>query len=44
MPKEFLLLLAAAACLQGDYVGFNNGNGEKLSHSQVEPGRPAAWL
>ena len=24
--------------LQGDYVGFNTGNGEKLSYSQAESG------
>ena len=24
--------------VQGDYVGFNIGNGEKLSYSQAEPG------
>ena len=23
--------------LQGDYEGFNTGNGEKLSYSQAEP-------
>ena len=25
--------------VQGDYVGFNTGNGEKLSYSQAEPGQ-----
>ena len=27
------------ADVQGDYVGFNSGNGENLSHSQAEPGQ-----
>ena len=30
--------------LQGDYVRFNTGNREKLSYSQAEQARPAAWL
>ena len=29
---------------QGDHVGFNTGNGEKLSFSQREQARLAAWL
>ena len=30
---------AKLAGLQGDYIGFNTGNGEKLSNSQAEPGQ-----
>ena len=25
--------------VQGDYIGFNAGNGEKLSYMQAEPGQ-----
>ena len=38
-----LQLQAREANIQGDHVGFNTGNGEKLSYSRAEQARSAAW-
>ena len=37
-PNGALMDLIVALYRVGDYVGFNTGNGEKLSFSQAEPG------
>ena len=39
-----LQIVYTTLLVQGDYVGFNIVNGKKLSYSQAEPERPAAWL
>ena len=37
-------ILQSVPNVEGDHVGFNTGNGEKLSYSQAKQSRPAAWL
>ena len=37
--SNLLLFRVGISKVQGNYVGFNTGNGKKLSYSQAEPGR-----
>ena len=44
LPFRLNMLLVVLALIQGDYVGFNTGNGEKLSYSQAAGLACSAWL
>ena len=44
VPAHALFQLSSRSTVQVDYVGFNTGNGEKLSYSKATDLACSAWL